>query len=299
MLFPKPLHSGDTIAIVSPSGKVNSEYIEQAIPLFKQWRLHVRIGKHAFDQEGRFAGSVSSRKDDLQEAIDSPDIKAIYCSRGGYGAIQLVDRLNLTPLIEHPKWLIGYSDITVLHALWLKNGVMSLHAPMLKHLTEHGNDPSALFIKEILFGQLPSYTLPTHSLNCNGIATGPLVGGNLSTLYSLRGTPYDIIPKGAILFIEDIGERAYHIDRMMENLRLGHILQNISGLIVGQFTDCPEDPQLCHTIYEGIHRLVRDLNIPVCFNFPTGHVQNNYPLICGATATLSVSTVKTDFQQHY
>ncbi len=294
--FPKALQAGDTIYIVSPAGKIQPDYIFNAKPILERWGLHVQIGEFALSEDGRFAGNRKQRQKDLQKAIDNPNVKAIFCARGGYGCIQYVDQLDITPLQQHPKWLIGYSDVTILHALWQTANVASIHAPMLKHLTEEENR-SITYLKEILFGTYPTYTLPSHILNQNGHAQGRLVGGNLSTLYSLRGTPYDFIPEGAILFIEDIGERAYHINRMIENLRLGGVLQRISGLIVGQFTDCPEDILLNSTIIEGISQLTQELKIPVCFDFPTGHVSNNYPLICGAEVILSVNKDQTIFQQ--
>ena len=288
--FPPFLHEGDKVAIVSPAGKIDKHFITGAKQRLTEWGLKVSVGKHADGSSGRFSGTMKQRLADLQKAMDDPEVKAILCSRGGYGTIHLADKINLSAFREHPKWLLGYSDITILHALLQKEGFASVHSLMARHLTtEPPCDPCTQYLHGLLCGQLPCYQIKGHELNKKGKAAGILRGGNLSVLYSLRGTPYDLPAKGCILFIEDIGERPYHIDRMMNNLRLGGILENLNGLIVGQFTEYEEDPSLGKFVYQMIAELVKDYSYPVCFGFPVGHTPQNYPLVCGSKVEINVS----------
>ncbi len=287
--LPPFLTEGDKIMIVSPSGKVDKKILENARKRLKSWGLDVVVGKHAKSSSGRFAGTRKQRTSDLQKAMDDEEIKAIFCSRGGYGAIHLIDHLNFDYFCKHPKWLIGYSDITLLHSLIQYNGYASLHSPMAKHLAlEAADDYSTQSLKNTLFGHIPEYEFGSHKLNRKGKTTGILRGGNLSVLYSLRGTKYDLVTENTILFLEDIGECPYHIDRMMNNLRLGGVLEKLSGLIIGQFTEYEEDKSLGKEVYELISDIVKDYKYPVCFNFPVGHISHNYPLICGSKIELKV-----------
>lgn len=288
--FPPFLHEGDKVAIISPAGKIDKHFIAGARQRLTEWGLKVSVGKHADGSAGRFSGTVKQRLADIQKAMDDPDVKAILCSRGGYGCIHLIDKIDFTAFREHPKWLLGYSDITILHALLQKEGFASVHSLMARHLTtEPPDDPCTRRLHELVTGQLPCYQIEGHELNKKGKAAGILRGGNLSVLYSLRGTRYDLPPQGTILFIEDIGERPYHIDRMMNNLRLGGILENLSGLIVGQFTEYEEDPSLGKFVYEMIAALVKDCQYPVCFGFPVGHTSQNCPLVCGSRVEMDVT----------
>jgi len=205
-----------------------------------------------------------------------------------------MDKIDLTAFRESPKWIIGYSDITMLHALMQMEGRASIHGGMAKalagkiHPNEDFDGEPAQLLHNMLFGQIPKYNISAHPLNRSGETSGNLAGGNLSILYSLRGTSFDHIPNGSILFIEDIGEQPYQIDRMMYNLKFGGILAKISGLIVGQFTAFEEDPLFGKTVYEIIFSAVAGYDYPVCFNFPVGHVEHNLPLICGVEALLQV-----------
>lgn len=288
--LPPFLNNGDLVTIISPSGKIDSNFLKGAKKRLESWGLKVIIAKHAASEHGRFAGSTRQRLEDLQNALDCNKSKAILCSRGGYGAVHLIDKLNFDKFNANPKWLLGYSDITLLHALMQKNGYRSIHSLMARHLAvEDKDDVNSLHLKNILFGQIPSYYSPKHKLNIKGKNVGVLKGGNLSVLYGLRGTPYDLQPKGTILFLEDIGERPYHIDRMMNNLKLGGVLENLSGLIVGQFTEYEEDLSIGKEVYDMIAELTAPYGYPVCFNFPVGHVTNNVPLICGAEVELDVT----------
>jgi muramoyltetrapeptide carboxypeptidase len=294
MIKPPFLHEGDLVRLISPAGMIAPELVENAETCLKSWGLHVRRGNHVTGQTGRFSGSEEERLNDLQEALDDHDCRAVLCSRGGYGTIHLLEKVDLTAFEKSPKWLIGYSDITMLHGLLQKQGYSSIHGGMAKALAgeiapQEGYLPeSARWLKNMLFGQLPPYCTKAHSLNRFGSATGPLVGGNLSILYSLRGTPYDYIPAGSVLFIEDIGERPYMIDRIMYNLKLGGILEKLGGLIVGQFSDYEEDPLFGKTVAEIVADAVSKYNYPVCFDFPVGHVERNLPLMCGAKVRMEV-----------
>ncbi len=289
MFCPNALKAGDRISIIAPSGVVEPEYVEKTQAIFKNWGLKVTLGEHVFNKYGRFAGTESERLYDLQNSLDNPDIQAVFFARGGYGIAALLSRISLDKFKQNPKWLIGYSDVTALHSFISKIGICSLHAPMSSHLAqEGGSDQSSLFLKQIIFGEKPEYRIKNHPLNRPGICTGYVRGGNLSVLSGLRGTPYDLQTKNTILFIEDVNEQAYHIDRMMQNLKLGGILDKISGLIVGQFSGCEDDPKMNCSIYESIFRLVEEYDYPVCFDFPVGHVDINYPMIENGKTQLNV-----------
>ena len=227
----------------------------------------------------------------MQDAFDNPKVKAIFCSRGGYGVVHLIDKLDFTLFNQSPKWLIGFSDITAIHNTIQLQGIASLHAPMARHLTvEPEDDICTTYLKDTLFGNLPQYTCPKHKFNHKGTTKGILRGGNLAVFYGLRGTPFDIPAEGTILFIEDVGERPHAIERMIYNLKLGGILDKLSGLIIGQFTEYEEDHSLGKDVYGAISDLVKEYDYPICFNFPVGHVTHNLPLITGAKVSLDVHT---------
>ncbi len=289
-MTPKFLNPNDTIHILSPSGAIEPSLIEGAKKAFTSWNLKVTEGEFARSAYGRFSGTKDQRISDLQNAMDNSEIKAILCSRGGYGLSQIIDKLDFTLFSKSPKWLIGFSDITILHNALNNKNIASIHAVMAKQLTElPDNSLQIKLLRDILFGKLPVYTIESHPQNRKGVAQGQLIGGNLSVLLGMRATMYDLKFKNKILFIEDIGEKAYHIDRMMQNLRLSGVLANISGLIVGQFSDCDEDNLMKKSISELILDSVKDYNYPVCFNFPAGHVDYNLPLILGKKTVLNVN----------
>lgn len=292
-IIPVSLQSGDQIRIISPSGAISGNYIEGATKLLQTWGLKVTEGLYARSEFGRFAGTKKQRIDDLQQALDDPEVKAILCSRGGYGLSQIIDKLDFTQFVKHPKWLIGYSDITILHNVINSLGIASIHGIMAKHLTELA--PASIPVsklKDILFGNLPVYQVPPHVQNRTGIATGKLIGGNLSVLMGLRGSKFDLSYSNNILFVEDIGEKPYHIDRMMQSLRLSGVLAQLSGLVVGQFSDCDEDPLMMQSVSEIISGCVEEYDYPVCFNFPAGHVDENFPLLIGADVCLKVKNTE-------
>lgn len=244
----------------------------------------VSEGRHARDVWGRFAGTDENRLADLIEALNDPSVDIILCSRGGYGLQRIIDRV---PAITKP--IIGFSDITALHQLSAISNQCSVHGIMCKHIATLPEDSEPIVaLRKILNGEAVEYAWSSHPLNRFGHAEGPLVGGNLSVLYGLQGTAYDlrsiydlrfkISNFRPILLIEDICERHYHIDRMMRNLRMSGVLANIGGLVVGQFSDCEADPQMNQTVYETIKEVVADYDYPVLFNAPVGHVERNLPL---------------------
>ncbi|MDR3118343.1 MAG: LD-carboxypeptidase [Mediterranea sp.] len=289
-ILPQFLQRGDKVVILSPSGKIDQSFLAGMKKSLKSWGLEPVMGKYAGHSSGLYAGTIEQRAGDLQKAMDSKDTKAIFCSRGGYGAVHLIDKLDFTLFRSSPKWLIGYSDITALHNLFQANGYASLHAPMARHLSvEAEDDPCSMYLRDMLFGRMPEYTCKPHKLNRPGTAKGVLRGGNLAVLYGLRGTPYDIPAGNTILFIEDVNERPHAVERMIYNLKLGGILERLSGIIVGQFTEYEEDKSLGKELYEALADITKAYHIPICFNFPVGHVTHNLPLVCGCKVEFSVT----------
>lgn len=296
LLFPSKLSKNDKAVIISPSGSTDRVYIDGAKSVLESWGLVVEVAENAYCKHGRFGGTVEQRLSDLQSAMDDEKTRLIFCSRGGYGIVQLLDRLDFTRIREYPKWLVGYSDITALHLAFLQNGIASVHAPMARHLTENMTDAATDYLREVLFSRFVDYTIHPHSLNTTSKVRGRLFGGNLAVLCSLVGTVYMKNISGKILFIEDIAESPYKIDRMMWQLKLSGVLGKIAGLVVGQFTECEEDPLMGRTIYESIKDMVAEYGYPVAFDCPVGHVDDNYPLVCGEKIQLDVDKNKVTIQ---
>ncbi len=287
--YPKPLKPGDKIAIVSPAGIVNPDFVHASVQVLSNEGWTPYISKHALGKYGSFSGSISNRLEDITNAFIDNETRAIFCSRGGYGAIHLLEGLSALPLERDPKWLIGFSDISALHALMTSKGIASIHAPMTKHLSrENGTDSNSYQLFEILRGKQPQYQWNSHTLNKCGNVSGKLVGGNLAVLQALINTSYDIFKKGDILFIEDIGEPIYKVQRMLYQLRLSGILQSLKGLIIGQFTNYHPDANF-PDMEIMISEIISPYKYPVAFNAPIGHVNNNIPLIIGSEITLSVT----------
>ncbi|WP_071147749.1 S66 peptidase family protein [Bacteroides ihuae] len=290
LILPPYLQEGDKVAIVSPSSKIDKNLLIGAQKRLDSWGLKSVLGKHSESSFGLYAGTIKQRLEDFQSAMDDNDIKAILCSRGGYGAIHFIDKIDFSLFRKQPKWLMGFSDITALHNLFQANGFASLHSPMAHHLSvEAEDDPCTLHLKNILWGKLPQYTCEPHKLNQAGKVRGILRGGNLSVLYGLRGTSFDIPAEGTILFIEDVSERPHAIERIMYNLKLGGVLEKLSGLIIGQFTEYKEDNSLGKNLYEALADMLKEYKYPICFNFPVGHVTKNLPLINGAEVEFTVN----------
>ena len=294
-MLPPFLKQNDQLRIISPSGSINPEYIDGAKNVLEGWGLKVTEGRYARTEYGRFAGTPNERLDDLQQALDDPKVKAILCSRGGYGLSQIIDKIDFSGFLEHPKWLIGFSDITILHNAITNLGIASIHGIMTKQLTELPVESDSVdLLNKMLLGENPAYSISSHKLNKNGSSQGILKGGNLSVLMGLRGSQYDLNYSNTILFIEDIGEKPYQIDRMIQNLRFSGVLAGISGLIVGQFNEYEEDPLMMQDVSEIILNAVSQYDYPVCFDFPAGHADNNMPILTGAKVTLTVTSEGTE-----
>ncbi|MBQ0154069.1 MAG: LD-carboxypeptidase [Bacteroidales bacterium] len=287
------------IHILSPSGAIDPSYIDGAAARLRSWGYRVSEGRHARGSWGRFSGTDEERLSDLTHALQDSTIDYILCARGGYGLQRIISQL-LSLNSQHPT-IIGFSDITELHQWSLAQGQASLHGLMCKHLTELPEDSEMIANwRKAIDNQPLRYEVPAHPLNRAGEIQGTLIGGNLSVLYGLQGTPYGLLMHDAqctILFIEDIAERHYHIDRMMQNLKMSGVLSQIKGLVVGQFSDCDDDPGMHESIYETIRRAVKDYDYPVLFDFPAGHVERNMPLWLGKPTTLKVSSSLCILQQ--
>ena len=292
-MIPSFLRAGDNIHIVSPSGAIQPGFIDGATKLLSSWGLKVTEGKYARTEYGRFSGTKDERVADLQQALDDPNVKAILCSRGGYGLAQIIDKIDFSSFAKSPKWLIGFSDITILHNAITALGIASMHGIMTKYLTELPEESDQITsFKNLLFGTPSNFSIKPEAENRLGQAEGKLIGGNLSVMMGMRSTPFDLDFHNNILFIEDVGEKPYQIDRMMQSLRLSGVLKQISGLVVGQFSDYDEDPLMMQSVAEIILAAVSEYDYPVCFNFPVGHVDYNLSLVLGEQAELFVETDK-------
>ena len=295
MIRPPYLKAGDTVVIVSTARKVSKFEIKPAIDLLKSWGLEVQTGKNLFKEDHQFAGTDEDRAGDLQRALNNKNVQAVLFARGGYGTTRIIDAIDWKKFIKQPKWLIGYSDITVVHSHVHRHcGIQTLHGPMSLNLGKLS--PQCLSVlKETLFGQTLRYSSSKQQphlekLNRKGKAKGRLVGGNLSILYSQAATPSDIDTAGKILFLEDLDEYLYHIDRMMMNLKRSGKLKDLAGLIVGGMTEMKDNTiPFGKTAEEIIHDAVKEYTYPVVYGFPAGHIPNNYPMIFGSEVTLNVT----------
>lgn len=295
MTLPPFLTKGDKVALVSPAGKVDPCVIMRGAEALERQGFRVEVGLHACDDDGVFAGTDAARAADMQRALDDDSTKAVFCARGGYGCLRTHLRLDWSSFLRRPKWIIGFSDVTVFHSHLSRCGIASIHGLMAGWFEQDG-EPTGGFLQiiRLLEGRLPEYDIAPHPLNRAGKATGRLIGGNLAILQSLRGTPLDIRPKGRILFIEDIGEHHYQIDRMMQNLKTGGVLEKLSGLVVGYFTGirdgaAPYGRSACEIIREAVEPYA----YPVVFGFPAGHEQPHQPLLMGGRLSISISGVQS------
>lgn len=297
MIIPRSLGPGAKIAIVSPSSIIKPQNVYNALPILRDRGWEPVVSPHAFDRHGSFAGTADNRYSDLADALTDPGVDAILCSRGGYGAVHLLERLARLPLEDTPKWLIGFSDISALHALLTSRGIASIHAPMAKALADHGGDNADnRALLDFLAGEGLEYSLDPSPMNRSGDATGLLVGGNLSVISDLVGTPFDVIKPRRILFIEDVNEPIYKIERMLYQLRLSGVLADLAGLIVGKFSGCAPDADFA-SVNNIVADLTRDYSYPVAYDIPVGHVTHNIPLVCGAACSLSVGESSVEISQ--
>jgi muramoyltetrapeptide carboxypeptidase len=291
MITPAKLNKGDKIGIIAPSRKINPDEIKAAIQIFKKWGLDVCLGTNLFKVDRQFSGTDNERAQDLQDMLDNPEIKAIVCARGGYGTIRILDLVDYTAFIKNPKWIVGYSDITALHAQLNQNlKVKSIHGIMPINFPPDLTENEAIkTLKKTLFGEQNIYEINAHEFNRKGKASGELIGGNLSVLCSIAGTKFDIDTSGKILVLEDLDEYLYHIDRMMMNLKYSEKLDNLKGLIVGGMTKMNDNKiPFGKSAFEIIQDVVKDYDFPVCYNFPLGHIENNFALTLGENSKLEV-----------
>jgi muramoyltetrapeptide carboxypeptidase len=300
MITPPYLNIGDSIAIVSTARKISKQEIQPAIKLINKWGLKYELGITIDNEENQFAGSDRTRTRDLQLMIDDPNIKAIWCARGGYGTVRIIDRLDFSGFNKNPKWIIGYSDVTVLHSHLHLMDVETIHAQMPLEIEKRSQQTSES-LRRFLFGEHNDIVVRSeHKLNKTGNASGILVGGNLSILYSLCGSESSISTKGKILFIEDLDEYLYHIDRMMYNLKRNFMLDDLAGLIVGGMSNMNDNTvPFGKKAEEIILEVVSEYDYPVCFQFPAGHIHDNRAMILGRMVNLSVKQDSIRLQFNY
>ena len=291
MKTPPYLQKGDSIAIVAPARSVIIEEMLPAITLFEEWGLKVVLGEHLFAVQNQFAGTEEERAEDFQAMLDNDEIKAIICARGGYGVVRIIDLLRFDHFCEHPKWIVGYSDVTVLHShIHSCFDIETLHATMPINVYANPNYESSESLYDALFGKQLSYQIQTSTFSRVGEGKGELIGGNLSILYSLSATESDIDTTGKILFIEDLDEYLYHIDRMMLNLKRSGKLSHLAGLIIGGLTEMRDNTiPFGSSAEEIITSAIAEYDYPVCFGFPAGHGDDNRALIFGREVSLIVA----------
>lgn len=293
MITPPRLQKGDTVAILATARKNTDNNLKPAIDLLQSWGLEVLIGKTIGLDHNQLAGTDEERAADFQQQLDNPKVKAIWCVRGGYGTVRMLDLLDFTQFKQNPKWIIGFSDITVLHSHLNLMGYKSIHAIMPISL-EKASDEAIETLKTALFGKPLTYEINTDAKNRLGTASGELVGGNLSILYSLFGSPTAIECQDKILFIEDLDEYLYHIDRMMMNLKRNGCLENIKGIIVGSMSKMRDNEiPWGKDAFEIIEEITRNYSFPVLYNFPAGHIDDNRALILGSQVTMEVNDRKS------
>jgi muramoyltetrapeptide carboxypeptidase len=288
--LPRFLNPGDEVAIVSPSWKVEEEKILEAVAFLEGWGLKVRLGKNVFNSYGPFAGTDEERLEDLQAMTDDKQVRAIFCSRGGYGISKIIDKVNFNVLRKVPKWYVGFSDITVLH-LWLSEicGIISVHGEMPLNYSNKKKTPETFeTLKKLLFGGSGPYTWKSSVIR-PAKATGELTGGNLSLLYSLAGTPADPDTSGKILFIEEVGEYYYHLDRMLTSLKLAGKLRGLSALLIGGMNSIEDGKTPWgRDVEQTIIDIFAEYDYPLFFGFPAGHQEDNRALYMGRQAALEV-----------
>ena len=290
----EPLRKGDTIAIVSPAKAIERESVLFAQKKLEEFGYKVVVGNNTCGRYNYYSGTITERLSDFQEALDNPEIKAVLCARGGYGCIQLVDIINWSSLLRQPKWIIGFSDVTVFHQRLQKLGLKSIHGTMPLNFNENSMESFTSLI-EAIEQKTYSITVKPNLKNKPGIAEGILVGGNLSILYSLLGTDDHIDYSDKILFIEDLSEQYYVLDRMMYALKKAGVLDKIAGLVVGGITNMSDtNPPIGETIEEIILKHFHYSKTPVCFGFPAGHVNDNRALRFGSNAQLTVNDTSVE-----
>lgn len=291
--IPPYLKKGDTVGILATARKVDMAPLEPAINLLKSWGLNVVIGKTIGLDNNQLAGQDWQRAKDFQQMLDNPAIKAIWTAKGGYGTARMIDRLDFTKFKKKPKWIVGFSDVTVLHSHINTMDIATLHS--IACISAGGATPEAIEgLRKGLFGGKIEYNIEPHAFNKTGKAHGELIGGNLSVLYSIVGSVSEADYKGKIIFIEDLDEYLYHIDRMMMNLERNGYFKDVKGIIIGGMTKMRDnDIPWGHDALEIIQDITKEYNTPICFNFPAGHIKDNRALVFGKQVTLDVTPAGT------
>ena len=306
LIMPPALKTGDKIAIISPASTPGDKNPERAAATLRAWGFVPVIGQHALSKCHSYAGTIEERCADLRWALEDPEIKAIVCTRGGYGSSMLLDPMTYKDFKRHPKWIVGYSDITALHSAMVCSGLMSIHANMGGALGERGaTDSINLMLHDVLMGKLPSYKVPSHPLNKVGTAKGIVLGGNMAVFTNIGGSKeWDFLDrdnirgKDIILFFEDVSESMPRVNSMLQQLRLKGVLDHVKGIIVGRFTEYePRDGY--KDMNEMLSETLNNYGIPVCYDFPASHDENwNYPMIEGCPATLEVTSAGVTLTYH-
>lgn len=292
MKTPPYIKPGAKIRIVSPAGKIDEKHVLPAVEWFQQQGYKVELGKHVFARHFQFAGTDQQRREDLQTALDDPETGAILCSRGGYGTVRIINKLDFENFQKNPKWLVGFSDITILHLCINNLSIATIHGAMPRYFFKKDGAPAENLksLLQVLSGEKVAYTFKNGEHNRKGTVEAELAGGNLSIISSLQGTKYELNTGGKILFLEDIDEFFYHADRMMLQLKLAGKLDKLAGLVLGDFTEMKDNKSpFGKSIHEIISEAVEEYNFPVAFGFPAGHDKKNLALPLGQTWKLSVS----------
>jgi len=289
MIIPEKINIGDKIGILSTARKISFAELNPAIQILESWGLKVVFGKFLFEEDNQFSGTVAQRTLDLQNMIDNKEIKAILCARGGYGTVQIIDKIDFSSLNTSPKWIIGYSDITVLHSHLNQLGFATLHATMPINFS-HNTQKSLDSFKNTLFGTYNCIQIPYHNFNRIGTVEAEIVGGNLSILYSLLGSSSDLNTDHKILFLEDLDEYLYHIDRMIINMKRNEKFRKLKGMIIGEMANMNDnDIPFGKTAEEIILEHVKEYDFPICFNFPSGHIDDNRGIRFGVSSVLEIN----------
>jgi muramoyltetrapeptide carboxypeptidase len=292
-IIPPYLQKGDKVAILSPASYPSTENWKQGVEVLESWGLQVINSPHYLSRHFGLGGTDEERLSDLQQMVDDPSIKAIFPIRGGYGSSRLLDSLDFTGFQANPKWIIGFSDITALLCEVDRRGYASIHGPMPHNFCQKGGESALQNLHTALFSGTVSINTISHPLNRAGESSAEMIGGNLSLLCHLVGTPTFASTEGKILFIEEVGERLYHVDRMLVQLKRAGLFQNLAGLLVGGFTDCNEASlTIGKSAYELVAEHTSTYSFPVAYNFPAGHIPNNQPLIFGVKSNLLVNSLE-------
>jgi len=287
-VIPPYLREGDLISIVTPASHIEQDVVMLAVKMLQESGFRVTLGEHVFTRSGPFAGTDDERLLDIQRATDNPEVKAVLCSRGGYGMSRIVDRINFSSLRSHPKWYVGYSDITSLH-LWLNTvcNIVSLHAEMPLNYSNPDCSPQCFETMVRALKGDPEPVIWKAGGEASFTTTGPVIGGNISLIYSLNGTPAQPDTEGAVLFIEEIGEKFYHLDRMLTAMRMTGMMNNLAALIVGGMEKITEGEHVFNqTVEEVVMNVAGGYGYPVLFNFPAGHISDNRAIYMGRNALL-------------